>query len=156
MKTSKSHPYTISVDFDGVIHSYTSPWVNARTIPDPPVPGALAWLVEISRDFDVAIFTTRNHQWGGRRAVKRWLREQLTEFFWPVYNRCGDNWTHADVDDAAAFGAETLLKTWTFPSHKPPALVYVDDRAWRFTGDNFPTRDEIHLARPWNKPAKAS
>jgi hypothetical protein len=26
-----------------------------------------------------------------------------------------------------------------------------DNRAWRFTGKNFPTRQEIHAARPWNK-----
>jgi len=34
----------LCVDFDGVIHSYTSKWVDEATIPDPPVPGALRWL----------------------------------------------------------------------------------------------------------------
>ena len=32
--------YSIAVDFDGVIHSYTSKWVAADVIPDPPVSGA--------------------------------------------------------------------------------------------------------------------
>jgi len=138
------------VDFDGVIHSYTSPWVNARTIPDPPVPGALEWLVEISRDFDVAIFTTRNHQWGGRRAVKRWLIGQIADQWW--VRHASVSLVDAEVDEAAERAARELVNTWTFPSHKPPALVYVDDRAWRFTGANFPSKDEIMRARPWNKP----
>jgi hypothetical protein len=47
--------YTVAVDFDGVIHSYASPWVNAETIPDPPVDGAIAWLNEIADDFEVVI-----------------------------------------------------------------------------------------------------
>lgn len=38
--------YTLAVDFDGVLHQYTTPWSNAATIPDPPVDGAIAWLNE--------------------------------------------------------------------------------------------------------------
>ncbi len=39
----------------------------------------------------------------------------------------------------------------TIGAAKPPALVYVDDRGWRFTGSNFPTVEEIHAAKPWWK-----
>ena len=35
---------TILLDFDGVIHSYTSGWKGAGVIPDPPVPGAIDFL----------------------------------------------------------------------------------------------------------------
>ena len=38
----------ICLDFDGVIHSYTSGWKGAAVIPDPPVPGALEFIVEDS------------------------------------------------------------------------------------------------------------
>lgn len=37
---------------------------------------------------------------------------------------------------------------------KPPTLVYLDDRAIRFEG-TFPTAQDIHNARPWNKPLTA-
>lgn len=127
--------YTIAVDFDGVLHSYISPWVNAHTISDPPVPGAMEWLNEISLKFDVVIFTTRGKTWRGRRAVRRWLWDHGYSFhlgFSPP-----KNWTDLDV---------------TVTATKPPALIYLDDRAWRFAG-TFPTPDEIHRARPWKAPA---
>lgn len=35
---------------------------------------------------------------------------------------------------------------------KPPCLIYLDDRAVRFEGPGtFPTKAQIHAARPWNK-----
>jgi hypothetical protein len=116
--------WTIAVDFDGVIHSYTSPWVDATTIPDPPVEGAIEWLNRIAKQFEVIIFTTRGKSLEGVKAVCEYLRE------------------HGCTIDPAV--------TW----EKPPALVYIDDRAWRFEG-TFPTAHEIHMARPWNK-VKAS
>jgi hypothetical protein len=40
----------------------------------------------------------------------------------------------------------------TFSARKPPALVYLDDRAMRFEGPGtWPSVEEIHKARPWNK-----
>jgi hypothetical protein len=145
---SEKRRYSICVDFDGVLHSYLSPWKNARTIPDPPVPGAIEWLVDISNHFDVAIFTTRNHQWGGRRAIKAWLRHHLREHFWPWVAKVAKS-THMDADDEAAdVLARDVLDRLSFPKHKPAALVYLDDRAWRFAG-TFPTKEQIHQARPW-------
>ena len=66
--------YTVAVDFDGVIHSYLTPWKNAHTIPDPPVDGAIVWLWEILQSFDVVIFSTRCKSWRGRRAMRQWLK----------------------------------------------------------------------------------
>lgn len=123
--------YTVAVDFDGVIHSYLSPWVNAETIPDPPVPGAIEWLFETLQKFDVAITSTRNHQPGGIAAMKAWLC---------LY--AGSIWN----EHPGYRGIEDV----TFPTEKPAALVYLDDRALRFEG-RFPTAQEIHNARPWNK-----
>ena len=114
--------YTIAVDFDGVIHSYTSPWEAAHIIPDPPVAGAIDWLNEISQHFNVVIFTTRGDTTRGQIAVRKWLERH--GFMCPP-------------------GMEITAV-------KPAALVYIDDRAWRFEG-RFPARQEIHDARPWNK-----
>src|SRR5688572_12476798 len=111
---------TVAVDFDGVLHSYTSPWVNAETIPDPPVPGAIEWLTEISKHFDIVIHTTRGTRMDGRVAVSEWLEK---------YGFHGPR---------------------AITHEKLPALIYLDDRAWRFDG-SFPTADQIHDFRPWNK-----
>lgn len=119
--------YTIAVDFDGVLHSYTSPWVQAEVIPDPPVPGAIDWLREISEDLRVVIHTTRGKTPSGRAAVQDWL--------------VAHGWEGGAAVEVTA--------------EKPPALVYLDDRAVRFNGKNFPTAEEVHRALPWNKaPAK--
>lgn len=114
--------YTVCVDFDGVIHSYTTPWVAPEVIPDPPVPGAIEWLHEMSAGFRVVIHTTRARTAEGCLAIYKWLAENGYE---------GD-------------GVEASYE-------KVPALIYIDDRAWRFTGSNFPSKEEIHAARPWNK-----
>ena len=36
----------LCLDFDGVIHSYSSGWKGADVIPDPPVPGALRFIAD--------------------------------------------------------------------------------------------------------------
>jgi hypothetical protein len=119
---SEEKRYTVAVDFDGVLHSYTTPWSGADSCPDPPVSGAIDWLNEIVQKFEVVILTTRGDQEGGNEAVQAWLREH-------------------------GYVGPDLRVT----SQKVPALVYVDDRAWRFEGDNFPTAEQIHRAIPWNK-----
>lgn len=134
--SSDAKKYTVAVDFDGVIHSYTSPWVDARTIPDPPVPGAIHWLFRTIQHFEVAIFSTRNFQEGGISAMRDWLR------------------LHADALWAEPGPGYRGLEDITFPLVKPAALIYLDDRALRFDGENFPEKDEIHQLRPWNKPRK--
>lgn len=117
--------YTVAVDFDGVIHSYTSPWAGPDVIPDPPVEGAMEWLQEMMEHFEMVIFTTRAKTLAGRWAVRRYIEENAD---WP----------------------EALSLRVT--SEKIPALMYIDDRGWRFEGPGtFPTRQQIHQALPWNK-----
>lgn len=117
--------YTVAVDFDGVIHSYTTPYnhLDPTEVPDPPVPGAIEWLNEIRKDFEVIIFTTRGDHPARISAVQLWLAKWGYEDPWP-----------------------------TVTNQKLPALVYIDDRALRFDGSNFPTRKQIHRLIPWNKP----
>lgn len=132
----KNERYRIAVDFDGVLHSYDSPWVNAHTIPDPPVTGAIEWLHEVIQKMDVVIFSTRCKTWRGRRAMRAWLKLHA-QGLW---------------NEAPGFrGIEDV----TLSYEKPPALVYLDDRAIRFEG-NFPTVSDIHRARPWNKRVKTT
>ncbi len=115
----------LCVDFDGVIHSYASGWQGAENLPDPPVPGAIEWLDTIIEDFDVAVCSTRAATDEGREAIREYLlRHGLSE---------------------------AVVSAIRIEAGKPPALLYIDDRGWRFTGDNFPTADEIHKARPWWK-----
>jgi hypothetical protein len=153
--------YTISVDFDGVIHSYKSPWKAVHIIPDDPVEGALEWLCAMGKKFDIAITSTRCKTWRGRRAMKSYLRQQYRKIGalhletipeWLMKAVCEDH--HAGPwDQELEHAIDRILSKISFPKHKPPALIYLDDRAYRFTGPgSFPTPDQVHASRPWNKP----
>lgn len=153
---------TISVDFDGVLHSYSSGWKGARVIPDAPVPGALEWLISMLPHFEVAISSARSGQWGGRRAMKRWLRCHLARMFLTA-ETWGSGFTgllaaagydpgmDPPAHEADAF-ARHVVGRIKWPRLKPSAQLYIDDRAYRFDGpDTFPSAAAISAFKPWNK-----
>jgi len=120
---------TLSIDFDGVLHSYNSGWKGANIIPDPPVESAIDWLTALDADgrFSLCIFSSRNDQEGGVPAMKRWLLENGL--------------------------SEDTLDRISFPQSKPPAHMSIDDRGYQFKGV-FPNIEDIHDFVPWNKVAK--
>jgi hypothetical protein len=64
----------VAVDFDGVLHSYSSGWSAHDHIPDAPVDGAIEWLNLTAAHHPVVVFTTRASTEAGRAAVIAWLR----------------------------------------------------------------------------------
>lgn len=131
---------TLCLDFDGVIHSYESGWLQPYFIPDPPVKGALAFLHEAVQHFDVKIYSSRSGQDGGVRAMMVWLeywaRKELT-----------------NVEPTYAANAVINAICWNknaWPMTKPSAFLTIDDRGWTFNGQ-FPSIDEIKRFKPWNK-----
>ena len=156
---------TVSVDFDGVIHSYTTPWINAHTIPDPPVDGAISWLFKTIQHFDVQILSTRAKTWRGRRAIRRWLKLWAGNIYYesPGANGIEDvrvTWNDqtrrvflgkTDFDGTDLVEKRGLRRA-KVTAQKGPALIYLDDRGVRFDGITWPTRDDIYRARPWWKP----
>ena len=154
----------LCLDFDGVIHSYASGWKGSvRNIPDDPVPGALEFIVKAVEHFDVHIFSTRSHQFGGRWAMKRWLRKQYFRLgmslsgadeetfqnpFWKWISETAfaDPW-----EDEVRWATRRLLKKIKFPKHKPAAFLTIDDRCFVFRGF-FGSDPSIFLNfQPWNK-----
>lgn len=123
----------LCLDFDGVIHSYTSGWKGADVIPDPPVPGAIAFLREAVKHFRVMIFSSRSNQPGGARAMREWLG------------------THILADQSLTeLGDPPWFAAIEWPTEKPPALVTIDDRAICFDG-SWPSMDTLRTFKPWNK-----
>lgn len=146
----------LSLDFDGVIHSYASGWRGARCIPDEPVHGALAFIVSALERFDVQIFSARSAHWGGRRAIKRWLQKHYCRlapcweetpgwFRERIAGNGHDPW-HDEVD----YATRRIIAEIGFPKHKPPALVTLDDRALTFTGE-WPDPAALLAFKPWYK-----
>jgi hypothetical protein len=134
--TLRSKPI-LCIDFDGVIHLYNSPWVNAWTIVDGPVPGALQWLWEATKTFQVVIYSSRSKEPAGLRAMRKWLADHSTKEFGP---------DHVLADD----GSEGY--PFVFASEKPAAFLTIDDRAILFDG-NWGKLDPKELLKftPWNK-----
>ena len=147
----------LCLDFDGVLHSYTSGWKGASVIPDPPVPGALQFVVEALDHFTVAVHSSRSHQWGGCRAMKRWLRNHLYILGTvrdPVPRWWRDRIARSSFaepwNDEVDWAAKLVVKEIRWPLFKPPAMVSLDDRALTFTGE-WPELDDLKAFKPWNK-----
>lgn len=123
----------LCLDFDGVVHSYTSGWKGADVIPDPPVPGALEFIIDALDRFEVHVFSSRSNQPGGIGAMQNWLRRHIWE-----------------IGDGAVIDGSAIVREIHWPTEKPPALVTIDDRAICFTGE-WPSLDEIAAFQPWNR-----
>ena len=120
---------TIALDFDGVIHSYTSPFSKDVTIiPDPPVADAFDYIANlIEAGLHVMVFTTRCREYpghtGGKDAMIAWFEK---------------------------YGLERhYIDQLEFTAEKKAAILYVDDHGWQFTGRNFPTLKEIEDFTTW-------
>lgn len=127
----------LCLDFDGVIHSYTSGWKGADVIPDPVVPGFFEWAEKAAQSFRLVIFSSRSHQPGGTEAMQFYLYEQRKAW--------------------RATGGKHQFKEpleFEFASEKPPAMVTIDDRAITFTGE-WPSVETLLSFQPWNKRGSA-
>ena len=110
---------TVVFDFDGVIHSYTSGWQGIDAIPDDPVDG-----------ISEAIDNIRNVGYEVVVVSTRCKEEKGVEAI--------KHWLFKWCIDVDAVMAE-----------KPPALVYIDDRAICFDGDAKSLLDKINNFSPW-------
>jgi hypothetical protein len=137
----------ISIDFDGVIHSYSSGWKGAHIIPDAPVPGAIPALLDyLDAGFEVAIFSSRSKSLRGRWAMKRWLARQIRAD-WEAGN------SHPSYIECECWGDTAgIVGKFKWPWFKPPALLTIDDRAICFDG-TWPSPAECRAFQPWNKRA---
>ncbi len=126
------------LDFDGVIHSYTSGWKGADVIPDPVVPGFFQFLLDAQQHFDVHVLSSRSHQPGGIAAMMDWMYRQATSMADPSVMHIG-------------IGALTdAIDQIKWPTQKPAAMVTIDDRAVCFMG-TWPGMQELKNFKPWNK-----
>ena len=112
---------TVVFDFDGVIHSYTSGWKGETNIPDPPVDGIQEALKQIHDDgYEIVIVSTRCKTSAGRIAIENWLDMYgITQY----------------VDRVC--------------KEKPPAIVYIDDRAICFDGNSKDLLRKIKHFKTW-------
>jgi hypothetical protein len=70
---------TLCLDFDGVIHSYTSGWCGEDVIPDPPIHGTRAAIERLRKTFRVLVHSARCRTAEGRTAIENWLKHHHIE-----------------------------------------------------------------------------
>jgi len=117
---------TVAIDFDGVLYSYTTGWHGPAGLPDPPVEGGLAFVEELLYNgYKVVIHSSRAVREAGAVAIESWL----VEHGFPV----------SDM---------------SIEPVKPKAILYIDDRAFRFEGSFAAALDFLEdprNVRPWNR-----
>lgn len=118
-RTRKHEKKTIVFDFDGVIHSYTSGWKGIDIIPDKPTDG----ISEVIRNI-------RNK---GFEVVI-------------VSTRCVED---KGINAIKRFLSDNNIEVDGIMANKPPALVYVDDRAICFNGDTADLEERICNFKSW-------
>lgn len=106
---------TVAVDFDGVLHPYTQGWVGSKPDNEPPMEGAIQFLIDLKdRGYRIVVFSTRCNHPEGLTGVTDWLNE------WGLLRYIED-----------------------ITCNKPAAVAYVDDRAVPFTGLWNPVIDHV-------------
>jgi len=118
----------LCLDFDGVIHSYTSGWQGADTIRDDIVPGTLEFIYDALAHYRVAVYSSRSSSMAGVDAMKAFIQKHAREKVWDS-------------------GREWWLEI-EWPPNKPAAFLTIDDRAITFNG-TWPTLAEIGQFQPW-------
>lgn len=111
----------VVLDFDGVINSYTSGWKGYDVISDPPVDGIKEAIDEIR---------------GAGYEVH------------VISTRCS---TTKGMDAVQRYLKENDIHVDSIGCAKPPAVVYVDDRALCFDGHPETLLSKIKGFKPWNK-----
>ncbi|MFD6094727.1 hypothetical protein ACFVWN_01180 [Nocardiopsis flavescens] len=138
---------TIAVDFDGVIHTYDRGWADG-TIYGGLIPGAGAALELLMDTYSVFVHTSRSPAQVVAWLNRRWSTDRdytvTADDRCPVCTGHGRTFSppagkHGLEEDCSSCERAGRVRFWTRPGvllvtdRKLPALVYIDDRAIRFT-----------------------
>ena len=134
----------LSLDFDGVIHSYTSGWHDVDVAKDDPVPGAAEFLHHAATVFDVQVFSSRSSSLLGRQCMRNYIIYMMNEWFKTVR-----------LDSKYEEAASWVYSNIQFPKEKGPCWLHIDDRVICFDGV-WPDLTTIDQFKPWNKKPRIS
>ncbi|MEE1502775.1 MAG: hypothetical protein UGF89_00835 [Acutalibacteraceae bacterium] len=117
---------TVVFDLDGVIHSYKSGWKGATVIPDEPVPKIRESIEQVKA--------------AGYKVVV-------------VSSRCA---TPEGKNAVEKYLLDNNIIVDRVCKEKPPAIVYIDDRAICFDGNSEGLLEKIKNFEPWYKKTSSA
>lgn len=140
-----SHPKTIAIDFDGVIHKYSKGWKDG-SVYDEAVAQVFTCIGSLfDTGYNVFILSTRNP-----KQIKKWINGKIMVSEYESEGMGGDPERY--VGTRYGFTCQIIpfwKKFWNkknvlgITKRKLPAHCYVDDRALKFEGDWVKTFSEI-------------
>ena len=133
----------LCLDFDGVCSDYSSGWQGMGNIPDAPVPGLFEFILDAAHYFDIQVYSSRSAWPEGLTAMKVWFAKHYSAWL---------NSLDGNGLDNAYNKAITINKLISFPNHKPPAAISLDDRAVQFNGI-WPSMEFLVKFKPWTNGA---
>lgn len=116
-----SRQLVVAVDFDGVLHEYRTKWTVPEEIHDGPTPGAVEWVKYMQGEGIRVVIFSSRAQSQLGRLA---IKEWLKKYDFPELEISGE---------------------------KPHAQLYVDDRAYHFDGERWPSATTVRCFRPWNR-----
>lgn len=124
----------LCLDFDGVVHLYSTGWKGVDVISDPITDGFWEWVEEAKKYFTLVVYSSRSKEPAGIAAMLAWL----------VHDR--KDW----LEKGGVSDDDELVLS--FASEKPAAFLTIDDRCLTFTGNwsDFPP-SLLRNFKPWNK-----
>jgi len=114
-------PPTIAIDFDGVIHRYSKGWQDGSCY-DEPMPGALDFIRDVMGQGNPVFILSTRDPW----QIARWLGDhgfQLPVEIIPCTSARSPFWNTVGI--------------LGITQRKLAAEVYIDDRAYRYSGQPF-------------------
>lgn len=107
------------IDFDGVLHGYPKHRKYGFEMNDPIIPGARKFIEEVTKEFEVSIYSARSISVFGQQMMKEYLMRKKVD-----------------------------VSQLNWPAYKPPAWMTIDDRCFCFNG-KFPSVEELLNFKAW-------
>lgn len=129
-------PISISLDFDGVIHSYSKGWQDG-SIYDQPIPGSIEFIGEVMWKHQISVFvlSTRNPY-----QIKEWFDNVVFKNKESLFS------TKIIPDNLNKWEEKCVLG---ITNRKLVASVYIDDRSLTFDGDFSSLLPKIFSFKTW-------
>ena len=115
-----------------VLHEHKYGWQD-DFIGDVPLAGAMRFLWECGKYFDVYICSPKSHRAASRASIQGWVETHFEDYM-------------EKIGEGAL--APSYLGMLKYPVQEPPCFLRIDDRAITFQGE-FPTPEDLKRFQPW-------